>query len=285
MELQIYPTHTPVGAQISGIDLSEPIDDSTIEKIKSVLDDFGMIYLRNQLITPAQLVAFGRRLGQLEKHVFDQFLLHDYPEIVVLSNIIENGIQIGVSDAGQFWHTDGAFNQSPHIYSMLHSQEIPVDAAGQSLGDTMFVSTVNAFKRLDANMQNQLKGLNGLHSLITQYKKKMTSKVGKNVPLTNEQKARTPDLYHPVIWVHPRSGKECLYINEGTTFGIQGMDEKNAIELIEQLCDHIKKPEFVYCHKWAVGDILIWDNFSTQHKVNFNFSSAHRRKMHRMSIC
>ena len=88
MELQIYPTHTPVGAQISGIDLSEPIDDSTIEKIKSVLDDFGMIYLRNQLITSAQLVAFGRRLGQLEKHVFDQFLLHDYPEIVVLSNII-----------------------------------------------------------------------------------------------------------------------------------------------------------------------------------------------------
>ncbi len=284
MVVRVVPNEVPVGAQIESLDLSVPIDDASLNIVRTALDAHGMVYLRDQQLTPAQYVALGRRLGTLEKHVFDQFLLKDQPEIVVLSNIVENGQQMGVADAGQFWHTDGAFNTHPHIYSMLHAQEIPTDAGGEPLGDTMFVSTVHAFSTLPAQLQERLRPLRGLHSLIIQYEKKKTSGIGRHVPLTPEQKARTPDLYHPVVWPHPRTGRECLYVNEGTTFGLEGVPAEEALALIRQLCEHISRPEVTYHHKWRVGDILIWDNFSTQHKVNFNFGPERRRRMHRMTV-
>lgn len=284
MSLNVIPNEVPVGAEVVGVDLSRPVDDAVLAGLRGALDEHGMIFLRDQALTPAQYVAFGRRLGTMERHVFDQFLLKDHPEIVVLSNIVENGKAIGVADAGQYWHTDGAFTKRPHIYSVLHSQEIPNDEHGRPLGNTMFVSTVHAFATLPAALQQQLRPLSGLHSLIAQYEKKKSSGIGRHVPLTPEQKQRTPDLYHPVVWPHPRSGRECLYVNEGTTFGIDGMPESEALPLIRRLCEHVSRPENIYHHSWKVGDVLIWDNYSTQHKVNFNFGPEHRRRMHRMTV-
>ncbi len=284
MALNVVPNQAPVGAEVVGLDLGKSIDDDTLAGLRAALDEHGMIYLRDQALTPAQYVAVGRRLGTLERHVFDQFLLAGHPEIVVLSNIVEDGKPIGVADAGQYWHTDGAFTRRPHIYSVLHAQEIPLDEHGVALGSTMFVSTVHAFATLPATMQERLRPLRGLHSLIAQYEKKKSSGIGRHVPLTPEQKQRTPDLHHPVVWPHPRSGRECLYINEGTTFGIEGTPEQEAMPLIRELCAHVSRPEAIYHHSWRVGDILIWDNYSTQHKVNFNFGPERRRRMHRMTV-
>lgn len=284
MTLKVVRNEAPVGAEIVGVDLATPVDDATLAALRAALDEHGLIYLRGQMITPAQYVAFGRRLGTLERHVFDQFLLKDHPEIVVLSNVVENGKAIGVADAGQYWHTDGAFTPHPHIYSVLHSQEIPVDERGKALGSTMFVSTIHAFDTLPPVRQQQLRPLRGLHSLIAQYEKKKSSGIGRHVPLTPEQKQRTPDLYHPIVWPHPRTGRECLYVNEGTTFGIEGMPHAEAIALIHELCAHVSRPAAVYHHPWKVGDVLIWDNYSTQHKVNFNFGPDRRRRMHRMTV-
>ena len=284
MTLNVVPNKEPVGAEVVGLDLASPVDDASLAGLRAALDEHGLIYLRNQAITPAQYVALGRRLGTLERHVFDQFLLKEHPEIVVLSNIVENGKPVGVADAGQYWHTDGAFTRQPHIYSVLHSQEIPTDEHGQALGNTMFVSTVHAFATLPEVLQQRLRPLRGLHSLIAQYEKKKSSGIGRHVPLTPEQKQRTPDLYHPIVWLHPRSGRECLYVNEGTTFGIEGMPEAEAMPLIRELCAHISRPETVYHHSWRVGDVLIWDNYSTQHKVSFNFGPERRRRMHRMTV-
>lgn len=284
MTLKVVPNKEPVGAEVVGLDLANLLDDASLAGLRAALDAHGLIYLRDQALTPAQYVAVGRRLGTLERHVFDQFLLKDQPEIVVLSNIVENGRPIGVADAGQYWHTDGAFTRHPHIYSVLHSQEIPMDEHGKALGNTMFVSTTHAFATLPAALQQRLRSLRGLHSLIAQYEKKKSSGIGRHVPLTPEQKQRTPDLYHPVVWPHPRSGRECLYVNEGTTFGIEGMATSEASALIGELCEHISRPDTVYHHSWRVGDVLIWDNYSTQHKVTFNFGPEHRRRMHRMTV-
>src|SRR5262245_20273624 len=195
MPMRVIPNEAPVGAEVAGVDLSRPVDEETFAGLRAALDAHGLIYLRGQALTPAQYVAFGRRLGALERHVFDQFLLAGQPEIVVLSNIVENGKAIGVADAGQYWHTDGAFTPKPHIYSVLHSQEIPTDDEGEALGNTMFVSTTHAFDTLPAALQQRLRPLRGLHSLIAQYEKKKSSGIGRHVPLTDDQKRRTPDLY------------------------------------------------------------------------------------------
>ena len=284
MNPRVIPNGVPVGAEIMDIDLRNPLDDRSLQVVREALDRHGMIYIRNQFLEPQHFVAFSGRLGTLKRHVFDQFLLQEHPEILVISNIVENGRQIGVADAGQYWHTDGAFEAAPHMYSLLHSQEIPVEPNGPALGDTMFVSTTHAFRALPSEMQARLRGLKGFHSLIIQYEKKKSTGVGKHVPLTDEQKARNPDRYHPVVWPHPRTGVDCLYVNEGTTFGIEGMDDAEASALIRQLCEHIVRPEVVYHHKWRVGDVLVWDNYSTQHKVNFNYGPQHRRKMHRTTV-
>jgi hypothetical protein len=105
-----------------------------------------------------------------------------------------------------------------------------------------------------------------------------------HVPLTPAQKARNPDIHHPMAWPHPHSGRECLYVNEGTTFGIRDMAADEAEALLGQLCAHIVRPELVYHHKWRVGDVLVWDNYSTQHKVSFNFGPERRRRMHRATV-
>jgi taurine dioxygenase len=284
MNLSVVPNDVPVGAELIGLDLGQTLDSVALGQVRQALDDHGMIYARDQFLSPEQFIAFSGQLGQLKRHVFDQFLLKEHPQILVISNVVEDGRQIGVADAGQYWHTDGAFEVRPHMYSLLHAQEIPENLAGPSLGDTMFVSTRHAYRTLPLEMQTRLKGMQGLHSLIIQYEKKKSTGVGKHVPLTPEQKARNPDRYHPVVWSHPRSQAECLYVNEGTTFGLQGIPEDEAQDLIRQLCSHITRPEVVYHHKWRVGDVLVWDNYSTQHKVNFNYGPHQRRRMHRTTV-
>ncbi|MGE0798552.1 MAG: TauD/TfdA dioxygenase family protein [Lautropia sp.] len=284
MPFEIVPNPVPVGAELRGLDASRPLADADLAQLRGALDDYGVVYLRDQPLTPDQYVAFGARLGTLRRHVFDQFLLASQPSILVISNIVENGRQIGVADAGQYWHTDGAFEAEPHIYSVLNAQEIPHDDGGKPLGSTMFVSTVHAFATLDDEIRARLRGRRGFHSLIAQYEKKQHTGKGAHVPLTDEQKARNPDRFHPLVWPHPRSGRECLYVNEGTTFGIEGMPDDEALPLIARLCEHIVRPEVIYHHRWQVGDLLIWDNYSTQHKVNFDYGPQRRRKMHRLTV-
>jgi taurine dioxygenase len=284
MGLDVIPNKVPVGAELRGLDLGKPLGPIELEGVRKALDDHGMIFVRGQNLSPEQYVAFGRQLGTPRRHVFDQFLLPGQPEILQISNVVEDGKAIGVADAGQYWHTDGAFETSPHIYSVLNAREIPLDEDGNSLGSTMFVSTIHALESLDPSMRIKLAKLRGLHSLIIQYEKKKSSGKGRHVPLTDEQKKRNPDLYHPVIWPHPRTGRDCLYVNEATTFGIEGMPDEQALALIAELCSHISRAEVTYHHRWAVGDVLVWDNYSTQHKVNFDYGPARRRRMYRLTV-
>jgi taurine dioxygenase len=284
MSLEIIPNRLPVGAELRGLDLSNALDAGTLEGVRRALDDYGMIFIRGQHLSPEQYVAFGHQLGTPRAHVFDQFLLPGHPEILQISNVVEQGKPIGVADAGQYWHTDGAFETTPHIYSVLNAREIPQDEDGNPLGSTMFVSTVHALDTLDLATREKIANMRGLHSLIIQYEKKKTSGKARHVPLTEEQKRRNPDLYHPLIWTHPRSGRGCLYVNEATTFGIEAMADEAALRLIAELCAHIARPQVTYHHRWAVGDVLVWDNYSTQHKVNFDYGPARPRRMYRLTI-
>lgn len=284
MPLTITPNLAPVGAELSGIDLRSAVAADELAALRAALDRYGMIFLRNQPLSPAQFVAFSALFGTLEAHVFDQFVMKDQPEVLVLSNIVEDGRQVGVADAGQFWHVDGAFNVKPHLYSMLNAKEIPVGADGQPLGDTMFTSTIHAFETLAPAVQAALRPRRGLHSLIRQYEKKAHSSVGPHVPLTPEQRAAKPDRYHPAVWPHPRTGRENLYVNEGTTFGFADMSDDDAEPLLRELFAHIVRPQVIYHHQWQVGDVLVWDNCAVQHKVNFNFGPEHRRRMHRTTV-
>ena len=291
IEIKQHGKH--LGAEILGVDLSRPVDDATFEQIVAAFHQHSVAFFRNQDITPAQQVAFSRRFGELEPHVRKEARLEGHPEIFVLSNILdENGKAIGSQDAGRMWHSDLSYKREPSRMSLLYAREVP-EKDGVVLGDTLFASTAAAYDALPAEMQRRLSALKNVHS-YSDYRAKNRAqqqaeeasggRVVQEAALDEQQKKSVPDVATPVVRTHPFNGRKCLFVNEGHTSYIVGMPRAESDALLAELYRHITQPEFVYRHRWQQGDLLMWDNCSTQHKATFDYDLPLRRLMHRTTI-
>ncbi len=280
--LDVRPSCAALGAEIRGIDLSKTVDDATLLAIEDALHEHEVIFFRDQHISPEQHVAFSRRFGELELHLRKDCCKPGYPEIFVVSNVIENGKPIGTQDAGLFWHSDLAYMAVPSRGSLFYAHEVPHDAAGKPLGDTMFASTTAAWNALPED----IKRIVAQHRAVTSYAKGYyrDRKSGPRPPLTEAQKTRTPDVEHPIMRTHPRTKKPCLFVNEGYTASIAGLSAEESGRVLNLLFEHVSRPEFVYRHQWRAGDFLIWDNCSTQHKAVFDYALPQRRRMERTTL-
>jgi len=280
--LDTRPTGAALGAEIRGIDLAQAIDDATLHAIEDALHEHEVVFFRDQHISPEQHVAFSRRFGELEKHVRVECCKPGFPEIFVVSNVIENGKPIGTRDAGLFWHSDLAYMAEPSRGSLFYAHEVPHDDAGKPLGDTMFASTTAAWNALPDDIKSIVSGRRAVTSYAKGYYRDRNS--GPRPPLTEAQKARTPDVEHPIMRVHPYTGKPCLFVNEGYTASIAGLPAEESERVLNLLFEHVSRPEFIYRHKWRAGDFLIWDNCSTQHKAVFDYALPQRRRMERTTL-
>ena len=153
--LEVRYSGKPVGAEIVGVDISRPLDDETFAEIERVFNSNGMIYFRNQKLTPEQQLAFSRRFGELEKHVRQEYALSGYPEIHLISNVKEGERSIGSAYAGDAWHTDLCFMKEPSRCSLLYAVEVPVKD-GKVLGDTLFASAQHAYDTLPENVKKKI---------------------------------------------------------------------------------------------------------------------------------
>lgn len=280
--LNIKPTGAALGAEIRGIDLAQNIDDATLRDIENALHEHEVVFFRDQHISPVQHVAFSRRFGELEKHLRVDCCKPGFPEIFVVSNVIENGKPIGTQDAGLFWHSDLAYMAVPSRGSLFYAHEVPHDAAGKPLGDTMFASTTAAWNALPEDSKRIVAKRRAVTSYAKGYYRDRKS--GPRPPLTEAQKARTPDVEHPIMRTHPRTKKPCLFVNEGYTASIAGLPAEESERVLNQLFEHVSRPEFIYRHQWRAGDFLIWDNCSTQHKAVFDYALPQRRRMERTTL-
>lgn len=278
-------TGVPVGVEVTGADISQGMDTETFRAIESVFNDNGVIFFRNQKLTPEQLLGFSRRFGTLEKHVRQEYALPGYPEIHLISNIKEGERSIGSAYAGDDWHTDLCFTRRPSRCSLLYAVEVPT-RDGRVLGDTEFCGVAFAYDTLPDGMKQRLHGLRAIFQYHRAQERKRKQRVHDHPrpELTSEQKAATPDVTHPAVRAHPITGRKCLYVNQTYTFGIEGMDEEGAQPLLQQLYAHITRPRYVYRHKWQAGDVLIWDNCLTQHKAITDYALPQRRLMYRTSV-
>ena len=276
--LEVVPADAPIGAEIRGVDLSEGIDDITFAEIDEALSEHGVIFLRDQRITPAQQVAFSRRFGELEINAFSKYALKENPEVLVVSNIKENGKDIGYADAGSHWHTDMSYTKTPPRLTMLYAVEVP-HRDGQPLGDTWFASAVAAYEDLPDSMKKKLDGRRAIHRFAAKERG-----VKKPVALTPEQIAKNPDVIHPVVRTHPVTRRKALYVRKGECIGIEGLPEEEALPLIAELSDRITRPEYIYRHKWQVGDLLMWDNALVQHWAPRDYEWPDRRLMLRTTV-
>ena len=282
-----------LGAEIRGIDLSLPLDDETFKQIAKAFFENEVVFFRNQKITPEQQIAFTRRFGVLEQHVRKEHRLEGYPEILIVSNVLDaQGKAIGVEDAGRFWHSDLSYKREPSLLSALYALEVPVKD-GVVLGHTNFASTTAAYDALPEDMKQRLQPLKNIHSYPYYRAKNIAAQKqeqaqGKRTVqehhLTPEQIASVPDSEAPIVRPHPVTGRKGLFLNEAHTSRIAGLPKEEGDALLKQLCAHIIKPEFQYEHHWQAGDLLMWDNAAAQHKANFNYDLPLRRLMHRTTV-
>jgi len=273
--LHIEALSRHVGAEISGVDLAAELPDDTFGKIDEAYNRYSVLVFRDQKLTPEQQIAFARRFGELEISPRREFALSGYPEILVLSNIVENGKPIGNADAGRTWHTDMSYTKTPPRGSLLYALEIPVEN-GRVLGDTVFASAAAAFESLPADRQASLLGLRAIHRGSAK-KYAPGSKLGDLIK-------DIPDVEHPVIRTHPVTGRKAIYVREGECVGICAKLDEQSLPLIKELSDLVTRPEFCYRHQWRVGDLLMWDNSMIQHMAISDYQLPLRRLMHRVTV-
>jgi taurine dioxygenase len=275
MPVTIEPTGGALGAEIRGADLAQPLDDPTFAVIERAYDTHGVIFFRDQHITPPQQVAFTRRFGEIEYNIFgERWSVAGSPEIVVVSNITEDGRPIGVRRAGENWHSDMCYTARPPRGTMLYALEIP-DLFGLPLGDTEFASAAAAYDALPPPLRHRLEGRRATFDFTGRKRA---------FPPTQAEIDRNPPVTHPIVRTHPRTGRKSLYVMRDDCTGIEGLPAEEADALICALSDHIVKPAFVYRHQWRVGDVLMWDNCTVQHRAIQDYDLPQRRLMHRTTM-
>lgn len=265
-----------------GLDLSRPLDDESFTVVREAFEKHSVLLARDLALTPEQHIAFTRRFGELQQHVLDQWRHPEHPEILIVSNIKDEGRHIGVPHAGRYWHTDLSYMVAPSRGSMLYAIEIP-EEEGRTLGDTRFTSTVAAYEALPDETKARIADLSATFSL-SHHRSKLMADGADDKPLTPEQEAKVPVAVHRIVQEHPITGRKCLFINEGHAVEILGLPQDEGRELLDMLCRHATRPEFVYRHRWRVGDLLMWDNVATQHIASFDYALPQRRYLHRTTL-
>lgn len=275
MSIEVRPSGAGAGAEILGADLSAVLDDADFAVIQDALDAHGVIVFHDQKLTPEQQVSFTRRFGEPDINFNAlRFGVDGSPEIYIISNITEDGRAIGTRRAGETWHTDMSYAKRPAKATMLYAIEIPV-LHGLTLGDTCFANAAAAWDALPQEMQDEIADLRGIFDFRG---RKRSS------PVSAEDIAKYPPVEHPIVRRHPRTGRKGLYIVRDDCTGIVGKDETTGQALIEALADHIVRPEFVYQHRWRVGDVVIWDNCTVQHRAVVDYELPLRRLMWRTTV-
>ncbi|MEM5388169.1 TauD/TfdA family dioxygenase [Paraburkholderia phymatum] len=278
----------PLGHHLMGVDIAAGVSDAQFAAIDAAFNRYGVIVLRNQRLTPEQHIAFGRRFGPTERYGIASYLLPGHPEIFVVSNIIEDGKPIGMADAGRAWHSDMCYVTNPPRCSLLYALEVPRESNGEPLGDTCFASTQAAYDALPYDMKQRIEGLKVRNSYAASVERKARLKRDRGGEFSQEERQKVhekfPDVLHPLVRTHPVTGRKCLYVSEGLSAAIDGLERSESDELIAELLAHMMKPEFVYRHRWCEGDLVMWDNCSSIHIAISDFSPEQRRRMHRTTI-
>jgi taurine dioxygenase len=273
-QVMTKPLSPSLGLEIRGLDIRGIAKRNQFDEIKRLLVEHQVLAFKDQALAPEDLDAFTRLFGQPDQHVLTEYALDGYPDIFVISNIVRNGRPIGSRSEGFAWHTDLIYFEYPAAYTILYALEVPPEG-----GNTLFTSLYRAYDALPEEERAQFKKLQIVHSYSHMYAAQQRSK-----PLTAEQLARTPDVTHPMVRVHPDTGREGLYVNKGTVKGIVGMESEEAKRLIDRLFAFAQQDRFIYSHKWTARDLVIWDNRGALHTATPYDMERHRRLIYRTSV-
>jgi taurine dioxygenase len=273
----IIPSGRACGAEVRGIDLIAQ-DEASVDTLRAALRDHLVVRIRRQALTDPQLIALGKKLGELEPpgmSITGKPFIDAYPDIVVISNIVESGIPQGNLGAGEaIWHTDMSYRDTPVSYAALHALELPVSGGG----NTYFANQYLAYDTLAPEIKARLAGRLLIHDET--YNSAGQQRKGFR-EITDARDA--PGARHPLFRTHPVTGKKALYLGRRRNGYILGLPLEESERLLDALWAHASQPQFVWCQEWQLGDTLIWDNRCLIHRRD-PFDADARRMMHRVQI-
>lgn len=282
--MHIQRSGATLGATVTGIDVSQPIDAATFKTIAAALGEYGVLCFKNQDIEPAAQKAFAARFGTLEINVAaGPYTVPGHPEVMILSNIVENGKALGLGDAGQGWHTDMSYSKEIAFANVLFARQVP-RRDGRPLGATLFANMHAAYDDLSAEMKTRLAGKVAIHD-FEKFWEMMRARPGSTRgPLTPEQRAKKPPVPHPVFLKHPITGRTVLYCNPGYAMVIEGMDKAESDATLSHLFEHQLQEKYQFAHEWSEGDLLIWENIGTLHNAMADYGPDEPRYIHRCQV-
>jgi taurine dioxygenase len=271
-ELDVAELKPGFGARISNLDLSS-CSDEALDAVVAAFNLHGAVLLRDQSLSADDLVRFISRFNEPERHTLKQFTLPGHPYVYVLSNKVVDGRPIGAHNDGVGWHTDYSYKEYPVMCTMLYAVEVPPEGS-----DTLLADLCSAYDALSPDDRRRLDPLVLHHS----YRHFMENREFGRMTLSEELRRENPDVYHPLIRVHPANGRRALWASTGTVTEVVGMPNPEGLRLIDELVAFITQDRFVYRHKWKVGDVLVWDNRCTLHTGTLYDDTKYDRLMHRL---
>ena len=266
--LELQPVTPGVGAEVSGVDLSTPLEMGQVDAIRAALHDYGVLFFRGQDIGPEEQVAFAEQFGVISpppivnKHAGD-------PKFLILDQVSPKG------EGADAWHSDNTFMAEPPLGSILKAVQLP--AVG---GDTCFASMFAAYQALSEPLRRLVDSLEAEHDIT----KPLSRAIAKGLSSANlaELQEQWPPVRHPVVRTHPESGRKALYVNRNSTTKLLGVSEAENELLLPFLCDHVRSPEFQCRFRWDTHSIAFWDNRAVQHYAVPDYDE--RRVMHRVTL-
>lgn len=273
MSLEITPLSEDIGAAVTGVDLSQPVDEETKDRLNQAFADHSVLAIRNQPLSPEQLYEAVQVFGEVFRQHNTRFALPECPLISYLCNQDrhDDGTRY-ISGSG--YHIDHTNDPLPPKATVLLAKQLP-DVGG----DTQFVNMYRAYEELPRKTRARIDGLKARHVYQSKYStRKLTG-------LSPEAKKQAPDFAtHPLVRTHPVTGLKSLYINPIRIDAIDGLEEDEMLELLDELLVHATQEKYQYRHKWQPQDMVIWDNRCLMHKANGDYDHAQTRYMYRVML-
>jgi len=270
--MEVRPFSAALGAEVRGLDLARPLPPAAVDTVRRALHEFGVIFFRDQQLSPEQHLAFARHFGDINVNRFFK-TVDGYPAIAEVRKEPDQERNIGGG-----WHTDHSYDLAPAMGSILYAREVP-----EAGGDTLFASMYRAYAALSEGLKRTLEGLRALHSSRHAFGTGTYDLRGdlRGRALNPEQ--ATQDAAHPVVIEHPGSGRKALYVNPAFTVRFDGWTDEESRPLLQHLYAQAARPEFSCRFQWQPGSMAFWDNRCTWHYA-LNDYTGHRRLMHRITV-
>lgn len=274
--LEIRPLSDALGAEVTGLDLTRPIDGAEKEKIQDAFLKHHLLCLRSEPLEPADFARVAGYFGKPQLQLLRRRRHGETPEVSILDSTYKRP-EDKPDDMSLVrlsgWHTDDSYFATPAKATMLQSIEIP-----ESGGETRFCNMRKAYLDLPEETRRRIDRLRAVHSYDT---KRAPARA---VKLTKEEASETPDVDHPLVRTHEDTGDKTIYFNSNRTDQVVGMARAESDALLDMIYDHVTQPKYQYHHKWRVGDILLWDNRCLMHSVNMDFPVGQRRLHQRILL-